>query len=404
MLYNPADNINNDKIIWKRGIGVQIVNDLFLDQSIPYEKLIADLSANTTLISDGSKYVPAKIKDINVHDVADINPTKLLKPDDLKQVLKGDGYWSEITQLYSDLTTNSNIYIDHSKELDSTYVEPNTINPILNFANQNTRILNIGEKLTNLNIAHGDNIQTINIATSSLNTSTTTINIGKSGDIVNIGGTLNYVDTNNLQIEDNVIRLNHSTNIPTNLMTSSYSGIEIEDNVNNVRIPNAGFIHSSNDSTFYQLKAPQNEFILSTPNLIMNSLTLINNGVDQNINTNFLFKNGLGIDSQIENNESVLKIGEKNSKNIFIGQSSYISEINIGVSDSRNTAAVINIGKLGDMINIGGTLNHINQENLIISDKTITLNSSLSTILNSARESGLYIRDNGNDRSAFILT
>ena len=61
---------------------------------------------------------------------------------------------------------------------------------------------------------------------------------------------------------------------------------------------------------------------------------------------------------------------------MFIGGSNNLTELNIGFSDSRLTNAIINIGNSGDQINIAGTLNYVNEENLVVQDKTIVLNSS----------------------------
>lgn len=133
-------------------------------------------------------------------------------------------------------------------------------------------ILNLGENSSTVNIACSPNIQSVNIGGNGT-TGTTTINIGGANDIINIAGSMNYISTTNLAISDKTIQINKDA---IGSGTARNGGIYIRDN----NIDNQGYIETSSLGTSWTLKAPENNFILSTPILTQNetiaTLTQIN--------------------------------------------------------------------------------------------------------------------------------
>jgi len=117
-----------------------------------------------------------------------------------------------------------------------------------------SHIINIGNSQINNSINN-----TVNICT---DTNTSICNFGSINSTNNLYGT---TILSNLNINNNTILLNNSN-------TSIYnSGIKIKYNTND----NAGYILSSNTGNYYNIKAPDNNYILSTPILTINSNILI---------------------------------------------------------------------------------------------------------------------------------
>jgi hypothetical protein len=151
-----------------------------------------------------------------------------------------------------------------------------TVNNTINASGMDNsgNTLDIGNNVTTLNLACSNNIQTINLGS---NSGTTTINIGSSGDTVNIAGTLNSINTTNLDVSDNLITLNKNA---SGSGTARGSGIQIRDN----NTDGQAYIKTSSLGTSWELKAPENNFILSTPILTANE-TLI---TTQDVSNNYL--------------------------------------------------------------------------------------------------------------------
>jgi hypothetical protein len=96
----------------------------------------------------------------------------------------------------------------------------------------------------------------------------TTINIGSAGDTVNIAGDLNYIQTTNLQVDDNEIIINKKA---VGSGTARGAGILIRDNDNDSQ----GYMRVNNTGDGFNFKAPENNFILSTPNISSNSTVVV---------------------------------------------------------------------------------------------------------------------------------
>jgi predicted nucleic acid-binding Zn-ribbon protein len=108
--------------------------------------------------------------------------------------------------------------------------------------------LNIGNNSTtqNVNIACGSSIQTVNIGNNGT-TGQTNINIGGPNDTVTISGTLNYIDTTNLEVKDNQIIINKGGSAGS----GGNSGLYIEEGGSN--------------TAYIKLNGTRNGFALKSP-------------------------------------------------------------------------------------------------------------------------------------------
>ena len=200
---------------------------------------------------------------------------------------------------------NNNIQINNNLLFDSL-LGIDTIqgsNTVLNIGYSNANTINIGMQ--------GNQI----------------INIGSIGDVVNIQGDLTYINSTELQVSDKRIYLNEGT---FQLQTARGAGIIIKDGnlISDITtLQNYGYILVSSTGNFYNIKAPENSYYLSTPILTTNSNILIDQG-DQTINGNLLLTNNKIIDNTVQpfNIQNILNIGTNNSTIINIG--SNISKIN----------------------------------------------------------------------------
>jgi len=249
------------------------------------------------------------------------------------------------------LNTNSNFIISQGDQFFNGNLLTNDTFGIDTIVSNNTT-LNIGcLNATNINIGTGTKSQIITI--------------GGQDDIVNIVGTLNYIQSTNLQVSNKNIYLNEGTTISS---SARGSGILIKDGLNEI----AGYMIVSNTGNYYEIKAPENDYILSTPILNTNSNFLISEG-KQYINGTLLVSTSNGLDNNISG--GILNIG-------------------------LNNANIINIGN--NIINLNGITTNINSDNLNINSSTFVLNNISSTI-SSARGSGIYIKDDNIYNAGYIL-
>jgi len=86
--------------------------------------------------------------------------------------------------------------------------------------------------------------------------------------------------------------------------------------------------------------------------------------------------------------KQILNVGVNNATIINIGTSSTTQVVNVGTGTRVTT---INLGGMGDMVNIVGTLTYINTTNTDITNASITLNKGGAA--NSAEGSGLVIKE-----------
>ena len=163
--------------------------------------------------------------------------------------------------------------------------------------------LNIGSNnaTQNLNIGSGTGLQTVNIGSSG--SGVTTINIGAAGDIVNVAGSLNYIQTDNLEIKDNTITINKGS---VGSGTARNAGIHIRDN----NIDNQGYMTVSGTGNSFTFKAPENGFVLSTPVLTGNT-TVVTTGESQTITGTKTFSGTVNLNSLIAS-KLLLTDGSKN--------------------------------------------------------------------------------------------
>jgi hypothetical protein len=164
-------------------------------------------------------------------------------------------------------------------------IEPSLITDLF-LGNINTQRFHIGTD---------NSVQTVNIGTGS---GTTTINIGGPGDTVNISGTLQNINSTNINVTDKNITLNR--NGPTG--SSFGAGLDFEEAG---LIP--GFIRVSGTREDFQLKAPGNsQHTLSTGVLSKNETVAYQSQIT-NLQTNIDF-----VDTRVnENNDSIVALQQK---------------------------------------------------------------------------------------------
>ena len=197
--------------------------------------------------------------------------------------------------------------------------------------------LNIGGAIqtSNINLGCNESVQTINIGVS--DSGSKIINIGTIDDQVNILGNVKIVDVNYIEIDNKVIQIN--ANMPGSNVAGG-SGFQIRDD----EIDDKGYLFVSNEGNNWKLKAPQNNFILSTPILTTDSNVLINNFSTQTINGNLNISGNINagnISSNIGNFSSLSISGNVNTGNILS---------NIGNFTSLNVSSNINAGNISSNI------------------------------------------------------
>ncbi|KKS68424.1 MAG: hypothetical protein UV38_C0002G0293 [candidate division TM6 bacterium GW2011_GWE2_42_60] len=117
-----------------------------------------------------------------------------------------------------------------------------------------TDVLNLG--VTNadtINLGTATTTQLINIGTGA---GVTTINIGGAGDTVNVGGTLTWVKTTDLEVTDKLITINKGGVAAS----GNGAGIQVEEDVTGTPTI-TGYIKTSSDRKSWQLVAPVQAYI-----------------------------------------------------------------------------------------------------------------------------------------------
>lgn len=119
--------------------------------------------------------------------------------------------------------------------------------------------------------------------------------------------------------------------------------------------------------------------------------------------SNNIYAKTISVDSVISNN-GTLNLGSDLSSNIInIGCSDGIQIINLSTGHAATQQSTINIGSVGDIVNIVADLKYIDVQNLQIDNKTITLNKG-SVGSSTARDVGILIHDNNIDEQGFFRT
>ena len=99
-----------------------------------------------------------------------------------------------------------------------------------------------------------------------------------------------------------------------------------------------------------------------------------------------------------------INIGNTNATTINIGNATAatpVQTINIGSNGTANS--IINIGSTGDTITITGTVTTVGTSSLTVSNKFVQLNDG-AVGSGTARNAGIFIRDNGNDSQSYFRT
>ena len=299
------------------------------------------------------------------------------------------------------LTVNSMILVDNGNQIiNGTFLMTNN-NGIDTNGDANGNVLNIGynnSKVINIGNHTVNNPYTVNIGTG---IGVGTINIGQNNDIININGQVNSSQTTNLHVVNKIIVLNDGS---TTAQSCRLAGINFRDN----NILDAGYILTGDLGNNFIFKAPENNYVLSSPILTGNSNILINKGNSSIINGNILFDDVHGIDNKNIGSD-ILTIGYSKSYNIIIGNNSNSHIVTIGNSQISNlinnvvnictdtNTSICNIGSVNNTNNIIG--NNI-LSSLNVNNNFITLNKLNTSIFNS----GIKINYNSNLEAGYIKT
>ena len=238
---------------------------------------------------------------------------------------------ANIATINANITTNTN--------------DINTIKNTTIPALDNRYVLKTGDTITGtLNVSNidsatdlfiGENASSIVIG-SLTNTDSKVIVIGGPNDTVNINGSLNNIETTNLEITDKLITLNKGA-VGNN--TSGNAGIQIRDN----GVDNKGYIKTNSTSTAFEFKAPQSNNIFRIKDTLTDPYDLV---------TKMAFESGL----------STLQTQLTNISNTSSGLTNQITAINTALTanipfsridsfPSNNANVLLGDGSFGKVTN-----------------------------------------------------
>lgn len=224
-----------------------------------------------------------------------------------------------------------------SVKASTSVIAPTVYVDTINSTAATSGVINIGcgSDTDSINIGCSIGMQTINIGTSG--DSNTTINIGGPNDIVNLNGTVNNVSQSNLDVTNKIISLNNGA---SGSGQARGAGLEIFDN----DVSGQGFIKvSSTDGRYFVLKAPENAFQLSTPDLLANDTIICKNTTDTLTNKTL---------TSATINNATLSITDPSSNALNIKSVSLLSQtrdLTFNVNDSSKTIT------LGGNLTIGNS-------------------------------------------------
>lgn len=267
-----------------------------------------------------------------------------------------------------------------------------TTNSDLNMGNQTLKTqnvdnsgatLNLGNNSTSINIGCGNNIQTVNIGSNS-SLGVTTINIGGSGDIVNIDGSLNYIYSTNLKVAEKTIFLNSNS---SGSGTARNSGISIRDN----NIDNQGYIQVSSLGTSFEFKAPESGNILSSPVLTGNQTIYTTGGGTISGSVNLTSGNTYKINNTDVLSSSTLGSGVTASSLTSVGTLN-------GLNVNNNIKILPASSTVGGFLSIDSSANSGGKEYLLFSTSSGNVGGAgcLNIWDNNAGASRLFINSSGN--------
>lgn len=230
----------------------------------------------------------------------------------------------------------------------------------------------------------------------------TTINIGNSGSTVTIAGTTLYENVTDLLVQDKTITINDGGATAS----AGDSGIEIEENS-----AITGYAKVSSDRNNWELKAPNQAGVAvidpGTAGITLDQsshdpVTLASVGSTPNADGATLTGQVLNLEPADSSNPGVVSTGAQN----FAGNKTFDDDVIVsGSIDAQNgidsttgtldigaTATTINIGNTGSVVTITGTTLYENVTDLLIQDKTITINDGGAVA--SAGNAGIEIEEN----------
>jgi len=330
---------------------------------------------------------------------------------------------NNITNNINSITINSNLNVSsntifcnitsNSLNFSNLNISNNLTISNISILNNNTTILSslLVSRPTTLNTVKTLNISPINNV---LNINATNINIGNVGidmSNVNFNGTISSIITNELNVVDKLVSFNANITNLTAIDIGNNAGLEI------LGTTSPGYIRTSNNSSYYELKYPNNNSIYlinildSNNNLYITGSTLLynNNTIKSSLNvSNNLLTQNLSINSSLNiSYNTILNNSVSINNNLFI---SSLSLLNNNVSmyknlNLNNNLYTNNLSMLSCNVSNNSLLNntsllssfYVNNNNIITQNATVSsaLNvSNISIFNNVSLNSSLNISNN----------
>lgn len=275
--------------------------------------------------------------------------------------------------------TNLNTKIDN--QITKQFNDNNTVSSSITVLQNNLSVLDTRE-----NNHYNSNLTLINTNTTDISdnikprlTNSENTIITHTSQISNNTNSINQLNTNrNVDRNDIDYLLSDNTTNKTNITT----------NTNDINTLKAYDTSNTNNINNLNNKTTNNE----------NEINTIKNTTIPNLSTKYLIK-----DDPINGDTFLGKLKVQNidvdiSQNLMIGESANM--IFIGSSTNQD-AKTINIGGINDTVNILGSTNYIQTNNVQIEDKVITLNKG-SIGNNTSANVSVNIRDNDIDDKGYI--
>jgi len=352
------DNLlyTNNSILYKNQLNIK--NNLYVSNT----SNINNISLNSNLLVNNNTN---NINSITVNNNLYVSSNTLF-----------NNIYSNICNNNNNLNVNNNIYISNISLLNNktTLLSQLFIN--------NSSIINQGLKVYNINPINN----TINFNAININIG----NVGIDMSNVNFNGTLSSIITNELYVVDKLISLNANiTNLSSNDIGNN-GGLEI------LGITSTGYIRTSNDSKYYELKYPNNNSLYKLPildsnnNLYISGSTLIyqNTTLNSSLNiTNNCITNNLSNNSLLSiSNNTILNNSLQINNNLYISKTSLLNN-NISINSKlnlNNNFITNNLSLLSSLYISNNTrLNNVSlYSSLYISNNNIiTNNTSILSLL-----------------------
>jgi hypothetical protein len=292
----------------------------------------------------------------------------------------------------NNLYTNSNLNINNNILTSNISVLNNNTTILSSLLISNSTILNQGLKTNNFIPING----MININSSNINIG----NVGVDISNINFNGTISSIITNELNVVDKLISLNADITNLYAIDIGNNGGLEI------LGTTSTGYIRTSNDSKYYELKYPNNNSLYKIPildsnnNLYITGATLLyqNNTLKSSLNVNNnLLTNNLSINSSLNIlNNTIINNNLTVNNNLYISQTTILNN-NVSIYSNfnlNNNLYTSNLSILSSLyISNNSRLNNVSLlSSLYVSNNNIITQNT--TVLNSLNVSNISIFNN----------